>query len=425
MFQQAVALLPLLLYLSSHQQADGFLTSSSSLSSSRLFGVVARRIIIDIDPSATTFFNPSTRLYAVGGGDGNPAESSTSTTSTATAAPVLNGKRVLPYKVLMAGLKGHPNVAGVFVLMNSEYKRGEAGWEQCEHIGVSFDLEADMTQLVEDFGSEKVAHVRAMSFIIPSEGAMQSIADDWRIEVAKAGGRINFDPVLAAMEMPFEGDDDDLDYDDMDEDDMEFLEMTAEAMSMATGGGAPPAAAVAAEEVEGIVSPFEMPQAASVTTTAEEKKIFNKENVDQVLDEVRPYLISDGGNVSVERVDEETRNVYLILEGACGSCPSSTVTMQMGIERVLKENFENLGEVLRVEDDGDGLPKELSFEMVAVEINRINPAIIAMGGSVEIVSVDGESGIVELKFNGAAKVRQGLELAIQDIDFVKEVKFME
>jgi len=39
------------------------------------------------------------------------------------AAPVLNGKRVLPYKVLMAGLKGH-KVAGVFALLNNEYKRG-------------------------------------------------------------------------------------------------------------------------------------------------------------------------------------------------------------------------------------------------------------------------------------------------------------
>jgi hypothetical protein len=63
--------------------------------------------------------------------------------------------------------------------------------------------------------------------------------------------------------------------------------------------------------------------------------------------------------------------------------------------------------------------------MVAAEVNRINPAIIAMGGSVEIVSVDGESGIVELKFNGAQKVRAGLELAVRDIDFVQEVKFVE
>lgn len=52
---------------------------------------------------------------------------------------------------------------------------------------------------------------------------------------------------------------------------------------------------------------------------------FTKENVDKVLDEVRPYLIADGGNVEVVSVDEFTRSVSLALQGACGSCPSSTV----------------------------------------------------------------------------------------------------
>ena len=53
---------------------------------------------------------------------------------------------------------------------------------------------------------------------------------------------------------------------------------------------------------------------------------FTKENVDKVLDEVRPYLIADGGNVEVVSVDEFTRSVSLALQGACGSCPSSTVS---------------------------------------------------------------------------------------------------
>lgn len=335
------------------------------------------------------------------------------------AAPVLNGKRVLPYKVLMAGLKGYSSVPGVFALLNKGFQRGSEGWEACEHIGVSMDLEADLTQMIDEF-PEQVAHIRALSFAIPVEGAMQSIADDWRMEAVKAGGKINVDPVTAAMEMPYDDDDDD---DEFDEDDMEFMDMAANAMAVVSGPRTPGVPDARAEG-DDVVSPFEMPKAATITTSNEEKIVFNKENVDKVLDEVRPYLISDGGNVSVERVDEATRNVYLKLEGACGSCPSSTVTMQMGIERVLKEKFENLGEVLQVQDDA-GKPKELSFEMVAAEVNRINPAIIAMGGSVEIVSVDGESGIVELKFKGAQKVRAGLELAIRDIDFVQEVQFVE
>ena len=46
--------------------------------------------------------------------------------------------------------------------------------------------------------------------------------------------------------------------------------------------------------------------------------------------QVRPYLMADGGNVSVLEIDGLV--VRLKLEGACGSCPSSTTTMKMGIE---------------------------------------------------------------------------------------------
>jgi Fe-S cluster biogenesis protein NfuA len=232
------------------------------------------------------------------------------------------------------------------------------------------------------------------------------------------------------MEVPFEDDEDD--DDDEFEDDDDFLLMAAEAMGMARGpaeSAEPVSAAVASTNTDDddddsgdVISPFDVSTLPKASTTTTDKREFNKETVDQVLDEVRPYLISDGGNVSVERVDEVTRNVYLILEGACGSCPSSTVTMQMGIERVLKENFENLGEVVRVEDEEDK-PTELSYLAVEAEMNRIQPAMIAMGAVTEIVSVD-PIGVVEMKFRGSNKVRQGLELALMDIDFVKHVKFV-
>jgi hypothetical protein len=48
-----------------------------------------------------------------------PAEAA----SSPNAGPVLSGKRILPYKILMAGLKGH-KVAGAYALLNKEYKRG-------------------------------------------------------------------------------------------------------------------------------------------------------------------------------------------------------------------------------------------------------------------------------------------------------------
>ena len=70
------------------------------------------------------------------------------------------------------------------------------------------------------------------------------------------------------------------------------------------------------------------------------------ENVETVLDEMRPYLISDGGNVEIVELDGPI--VKLRLQGACGSCPSSTMTLKMGIERRLKEMIPEISEVEQV-----------------------------------------------------------------------------
>ena len=95
----------------------------------------------------------------------------------------------------------------------------------------------------------------------------------------------------------------------------------------------------------------------------------------------------------------------------------------MGIERVLRENFADLGEVLQVEEQGEEKPKELTYQTVEKEVNRIKPAIMAMGGLVDILEVDA-IGTVKLRFRGANKVRSGLEMALLDIDFVKHVEFV-
>ena len=62
---------------------------------------------------------------------------------------------------------------------------------------------------------------------------------------------------------------------------------------------------------------------------------LTNENVEKVLDELRPYLMADGGNVEIAEIDGPI--VRLRLQGACGSCPSSTMTLKMGIERRLRE----------------------------------------------------------------------------------------
>ncbi|MCS7031115.1 MAG: NifU family protein [Gloeomargarita sp. GMQP_bins_120] len=70
------------------------------------------------------------------------------------------------------------------------------------------------------------------------------------------------------------------------------------------------------------------------------------ENVEKVLDEMRPYLMADGGNVELVEIDGPI--VRLRLQGACGACPSSTMTLRMGIERRLKEFIPEIAEVEQV-----------------------------------------------------------------------------
>ena len=67
------------------------------------------------------------------------------------------------------------------------------------------------------------------------------------------------------------------------------------------------------------------------------------DNVEKVLDEMRPYLMSDGGNVELVEIDGPV--VKVRLQGACVSCPSSTMTLKMGIERRLREMIPEIAEV--------------------------------------------------------------------------------
>ncbi|MEE8127268.1 MAG: NifU family protein [Nitrospinaceae bacterium] len=60
-----------------------------------------------------------------------------------------------------------------------------------------------------------------------------------------------------------------------------------------------------------------------------------KEEVEEVLETLRPQLMQDGGNV--ELVDIEDGIVKVRLVGSCSSCSSSIMTLKMGIERALKK----------------------------------------------------------------------------------------
>lgn len=73
---------------------------------------------------------------------------------------------------------------------------------------------------------------------------------------------------------------------------------------------------------------------------------LTRENVETVLDEMRPYLMADGGNVELVEIDGPI--VKLRLQGACGSCPSSAMTLRMGIERRLREFIPEISEIEQV-----------------------------------------------------------------------------
>ena len=60
------------------------------------------------------------------------------------------------------------------------------------------------------------------------------------------------------------------------------------------------------------------------------------EKVEAALDTIRPYLLTDGGNVSVEEITPEGV-VKLKLLGSCGSCPMSIMTLTAGIEEAIKK----------------------------------------------------------------------------------------
>ncbi|MEM9087825.1 MAG: NifU family protein [Cyanobacteria bacterium P01_F01_bin.53] len=70
-------------------------------------------------------------------------------------------------------------------------------------------------------------------------------------------------------------------------------------------------------------------------------------NVEKVLDELRPYLLADGGNVELVELDGPI--VKLRLNGACSSCPSSAMTLRMGIERRLREFIPEIAEIQQVQ----------------------------------------------------------------------------
>jgi Fe-S cluster biogenesis protein NfuA len=76
------------------------------------------------------------------------------------------------------------------------------------------------------------------------------------------------------------------------------------------------------------------------------KEIMMRDKVEAVLDKIRPQLMMDGGNVELVEVNEGT--VKVKLTGACGGCPMASMTLKMGIEKILKQEIPEIKEVIAV-----------------------------------------------------------------------------
>lgn len=65
------------------------------------------------------------------------------------------------------------------------------------------------------------------------------------------------------------------------------------------------------------------------------------ERVERALDNMRPYLEADGGDMKVVEITDDMI-VMLELLGNCGNCPMSTMTLKAGVEETIKRNVPEI-----------------------------------------------------------------------------------
>ncbi len=72
-----------------------------------------------------------------------------------------------------------------------------------------------------------------------------------------------------------------------------------------------------------------------------------KSNVEKALEEIRPFLQSDGGDITLISIDDE-RSVKVRLEGACVGCSVNQMTLKSGVEMTIKKYAPQIDEVINL-----------------------------------------------------------------------------
>ena len=96
--------------------------------------------------------------------------------------------------------------------------------------------------------------------------------------------------------------------------------------------------------------------------------------IQKVLDDYRPTLYMDGGDVELQHVDEEGI-AHVKMLGACIDCPISLLTMKLGIQRLLKENFDEITGINAITDiDISALYNRPSPQLATPQLSTPIPA---------------------------------------------------
>lgn len=74
-----------------------------------------------------------------------------------------------------------------------------------------------------------------------------------------------------------------------------------------------------------------------------------EQQIEQVLEQVRPALRMDGGGIELVKFDAQTGAVHVRMKGACVGCPMSEITLKMGIEAALHDAIPEVKEVIAAE----------------------------------------------------------------------------
>lgn len=104
------------------------------------------------------------------------------------------------------------------------------------------------------------------------------------------------------------------------------------------------------QEGKSIISELPKQQTQQNVEIPKESLSDTETKIVEILDEyIKPAVASDGGNIAFQSYDENSKQVRVILQGACSGCPSSTVTLKNGIETMLKEMLPNqINEVVAI-----------------------------------------------------------------------------